>query len=302
MLHNKNKFVQSSSSICLAFVLFFTISLSACSPAGPAATPTADTQQTSAAALQLTAAAIKAEANQTATAEKLSQQKQLTSAVQTAAAQVTNTPTALPTQTPIPTRTPDLAATQQVADMAARVERYVKDGSLPEGTGSFTALPDYDNSWAQVEYYTWAKTDYSPVNFVVEADLAWDSASSISNWDLSGCGFAFRVNDNTHEHYMIFLALDGNVRSYASYKGYLQPMGNGYYGKLDIPKGKAHVAVAMNGSNYTVYINDKLVKKYTGFANQLMTGNLAYTLVSGTNKDFGTRCIWSNAVMWEVTE
>jgi hypothetical protein len=286
----------------LAFALVFTIALAACSAAGPAATPTVNTQQTIDAALQLTGAAIKAEANQTATAEKLSQQMQLTSAAQTAKAQVTSTPTSKPTSTPIPTKTPDLSATQQVADMAARVERYVKDGSLPKGSGSFTALPDYDNNWAQVEYYTWAKTKYKPVNFVVEADLAWDSASSISNWDLSGCGFAFRVNDDAHEHYMIFLALDGNVRSFASYKGYLQPMGSGFYGKLDIPKGNAHVAVAMNESNYTVYVNDKLVKKYTGFANQLMTGNLAYTLVSGTNKDFGTRCIWSNAVMWEVTE
>ena len=301
MLNKKSKFVGSSITICLAFVLLISISLSACAPAA-APSPTVDTQKTSDAVFQLTAAAIKAEANQTSTAEKLSQQKQLTSAAQTATAQVTNTSTPLPTKTPVPTRTPDLAATQQVADMAARVERYVKDGSLPEGSGTFTALPDYDNNWAQVEYYTWAKTGLSPVNFVVESDLAWDSASSISNWDLSGCGFAFRVNDDTHEHYMIFLALDGNVRSFASYKGYLQRMGNAYFGKVDIPQGKAHLAVAVNGSNYTVYVNDKLVKKYTGFANQLTKGYLAYTLVSGTNKDFGTRCTWSNGVLWEVNQ
>jgi hypothetical protein len=261
-----------------------------------------DTQKTSAAAFQLTAAAIQAEANQTATAEKLSEQKQLTSVAQTATARVTNTPTTLPTNTTIPTQTPDVAATKQVSDMAERVARYVKDGSLPEGKGTFVALPDFDTNYSQIGYWADSNTDYSPVNFVVEADIAWDSASSISNWDLSGCGFSFRVNGDTHEEYMVFLSLYGNVRSYSLYKGYLDPMGSGYFGKLDIPKGKAHLAVAMNESTYTVYVNDKLVKKYTGFANQLMSGALAYSIVSGTNKDFGTRCTWSNAVLWEVTE
>lgn len=280
------------------FVLLFTVTLSACAPA----TPTVNAQQTSDAAFQLTADAIKAEANQTSTAEQLAQQQQLTAVAQTATAQVTNTPTPRPTSTPIPTKTPDLAATQQVEAMASRAQTYVKDGFLPEGTGKFVALPDYEDNWAQVLYYTWTRTDYSPVNFVVEADIAWDSASSISNWGLSGCGFAFRVNQADNEHYMVFLSLDGYVRSNAYYKGYFVNMGDGYFGKVDIPKGKAHVALAVNGSNYAVYVNDKLVKKYTGFKNQLMTGDLAYSLVSGTNKDFGTRCSWTNAVLWEVTE
>jgi hypothetical protein len=56
----------------VAFVLLISISLSACAPAA-APSPTVDTQKTSDAAFQLTAAAIKAEANQTATAEKFSQ-------------------------------------------------------------------------------------------------------------------------------------------------------------------------------------------------------------------------------------
>lgn len=301
MNNSKRKIFQSVSSIYLMFVLLFSATLSACTPAAPAA-PTANVQQTSDAAFQLTAAAIKAEANQTATAEKLAQQQLLTAAAQTATAQVTNTATPQPTSTPIPTQTPNLADTQQVEDMAARVQTYVKDGFLPEGTGKFVALPDYENNWAQVEYYTWARTGFSPVNFVVEADLAWDSASSISNWDESGCGFAFRVNQADHEHYMIFLSLDGHVRSNAYYKGYFVNMGDGYYGKVDIPQGKAHIALAVNGSNYAVYVNDKLVKKYTGFKNQLTAGDLAYTLVSGTNKDFGTRCTWTNAVLWEVTD
>jgi hypothetical protein len=55
----------------VAFVLLISISLSACAPAA-APSPTVDTQKTSDAAFQLTAA-IKAEANQTATAEKFSQ-------------------------------------------------------------------------------------------------------------------------------------------------------------------------------------------------------------------------------------
>ncbi len=40
------------------------------------------------------------------------------------------------------------------------------------------------------------------------------------------------------------------------------------------------------------YVNDKLVT--TAYDNSLNDGNIALTLLSGTNKDYGTRCKMTN--------
>jgi hypothetical protein len=184
-------------------------------------------------------------------------------------------------------------------NMADKVQQYAKDGFLPSADGTYTRLDDHDVSLAKILFWDNQATGRSPVNFAVESDVAWDSASATSNWFAAGCGYVFhRTSDD--DEYLIFLSLDGWVESLAVNKGKQQFMGDAYYDKLQIPAGKAHIALVVNGNKYAFFVNGKLVKQYTGYSGGLLTGELHYAQVSGTNVGFGTRCTYTHTDLWTV--
>jgi hypothetical protein len=296
-----DRFRSITAVILILFMAGFIAT--ACAPAAPVQ-PTVD-PATSAAALQLTEDAVRLQAHQTATAESAALIQQQTSAAQTEAARAT--PTSLPTATatvtatPRPTMTPDVRPTQQYEAMKAKIDQYVKANYLVSSKGTYRRLDDFTFQWAQLGYYTWEETGYQPADFVIESDIEWSSASTSATLFNTGCGFAFHAN-GSNDHYAVFLTMDGNVDSVSYYKGNWGHMGQGWYGKVDFPNGKAHIALVVQQDKYYFLVNDKLVKKYNGFQNKLMDGTLGYVVLSGTNKDYGTACKFSNVDLWTIKE
>jgi len=91
--------------------------------------------------------------------------------------------------------------------------------------------------------------------------------------------------------------MDGNVEVSRWRNGYGSQLQRSYYGKLDIPKGNAEMVLIAEDQVITVLINgEKVVRVLDG---SFSDGALNYTLVSGTNKDFGTRCQMTNVDFWE---
>jgi hypothetical protein len=76
---------------------------------------------------------------------------------------------------------------------------------------------------------------------------------STSNWFAAGCGFVFHHTSATDE-YLVFLSLDGYVESVATHKGHQQYMGDAYYEKLQIPAGKAHIVLVVNGNQFAFFV------------------------------------------------
>jgi len=252
--------------------------------------------------MQQTENAMRDNFNQTATADKNAFFQQLTqSAMGTQTAMVTATATVTPTATLTPSATPNLLATQQYQAMADKVQQYVKDGFLPSADGTYTRLDDHDVSLAKILFWDSQSTGLSPASFVIESDVAWDSASSTSNWFAAGCGYVFHHTSEDDE-YLVFLSLDGWVESLAVRQGAHQYMGDAFYDKLQIPAGKAHIALVVNRNQYAFFVNGKLVKKFTGYTGDLLTGELHYAQVSGTNVGFGTRCTYTKTDLWTVGE
>lgn len=186
-------------------------------------------------------------------------------------------------------------ATTVAEPMREIIENLYQDGLLPTTEGTFFSLDDFDQSWAQLNWYQWWYTGYQPDNFIIHSDVEYWSASNTANWFASGCGYVFRELD-ANNHYMTFLALDGNVYLSGYKQGKYLTLGKSYYGKLSLPNGKYTMVLIANGKNITVIINERpvLKKQYEHF----MSGNLAFTLNSGTNKDYGTRCLMTNNWLW----
>jgi hypothetical protein len=260
----------------------------------PSNTPdrTAQAQETSEAATQqenevhATADQATEEAEQLAATDQAATQVHLTE--EAAAQEVTQEAAIVQTVT---------AATLQAQPMFDLVQQLYADGHLGRTDGTYFTLPDFDESWAQINWYQWYYTGFSPTDFVIKADASWDSASTTANWWTSGCGFVFR-EDGVENHYLTYLGLDGRVYFNRNVENVYAPLGSSYYGKLDTHEGHAQIMLVVEGINITFFVDGE--KVHTRQDQGLASGNLALTLLSGINTGFGTRCRMVNIELWEL--
>lgn len=193
----------------------------------------------------------------------------------------------------------EAAATALAENMYNDILQLQSDGVLENTEGEYYRVDDFEESWAQINWYQWWRTGLQPANFVVRAHTAWESASRTANWFDSGCGFVFRETDEDN-HYTIFLALDGNVYMKGYVGGTYRELGKEYYGRIDFMNGEADVVLVAEGDHIVYMINGKKVFERTH--SYLDEGNLDLTLVSGTNKDFGTRCKITDIEVWALDQ
>lgn len=207
---------------------------------------------------------------------------------------------ASPTDMPIPSPTTDVVASQQYADMLSRVQEYYQAGYLPSTNGEYHNLDDFSDSWAQIKWYQWTKTPYTVKDFVIRADFYWENATEYP--EASGCGFVFRL-DEDKDHYMVYLDQKAVIMASAVSSKWVRigvTKGNKNLPTLGNPA-QANFTMLVNQNHAYVYVNDKLYGEFTLKTGVLTSGTLAYTIVSGTNKDYGTRCNMTNVELWQVT-
>jgi hypothetical protein len=172
------------------------------------------------------------------------------------------------------------------------VVQQLKEAGIVWGTeGTYQRLGDFYQSWAQLGWYKWWHTGFAAENFVLTADASWQSASKTSDWYTTGCSIVFSA-DEEKNHHLAFLSLDGNGVLARNSKGDLKILAMKPYGKVSTPDGNAMFMLVVDDKRINFYVNDKLVTK--AYDSSLDEGMIALTLLSGTNKDFGTRCKMTN--------
>ncbi|MFC1936593.1 hypothetical protein ACFLYP_02875 [Chloroflexota bacterium] len=206
-----------------------------------------------------------------------------------------NAPTAtnIPTQTPRPTATPNAMQLRE-QDMIAQVEELFADGYLKTTQGRYRVIPDFNESWAQINWFLLYPTRFYPSDFVIRAHVQWNSASTTA--DIAGCGFVFREEDGNH--YLALYATDGYVYILRVHNGSIIDLGRAYYGVLDYQSGEADIMMVVEGQMIVFYVNNKRVLSTQDHA--LRHGNLAFTILSGTNKNFGTQCTMTEIDLWMI--
>ena len=192
-------------------------------------------------------------------------------------------------------------ATSTAQPLADTVQRLVSEGYLSQGGGYYEPLLDFFREWAQINWYQWYATGKAPTDFVVRAEVVWQSASDKANWFNSGCGFVFRETpragaDDLINHYLAYLGLDGVVYMSRQLDSQFTALGEARYGRVTLPDGQANIMLAVEGSTFHFFVNDEhVLTREDGF---LTSGALSYTLLSGTNRDFGTRCEMTSVGLW----
>ena len=195
-----------------------------------------------------------------------------------------------------PTLTEAAPAAPSTKELPEAVKNYYTGTPV-----SYFVISDYDQSWAQIGWGQYTSIEDPPTNFVIRTDANWSSASDTANWNESGCGFVFHAKD-TSSLFVSYLGLDGIVYVQRVYNGESKLLGSATYGKVDIPEGSAELMLMVNGDKIYYFVNGEEV--YSGsdslLTGALDSGDLGFILMSGTNKDYGTRCQMKNTDLWDL--
>ena len=220
--------------------------------------------------------------------------------VSTATATVTPVPptptkTAKPTSTPRPTATPNVAATQQIEDFNTTLKSFKDKGYIASTDGEIAHFDDFNQDWAQLGWYQYWPQQDTKTDFVFKGHLSWSAASDTP--EISGCGIVFGLQEN-QDHYGVFIDKSRIL--------FLMGRGSKVYnvgktsgsGRLNYgDPAEADLIIAVKGQ--TAYVSvDGDVTQYTLSQDQTTKGAFALSVLSGTNKDYGTNCKMTDMLLW----
>ena len=204
-------------------------------------------------------------------------------------------PTTPPTSTPEPLPTPDVAATKKADEFLTALKTFQDKGYAQQAEGKITELEPFKEEWAQIGWYQWWPYDNVVSDFVFKGHFKWSTASNTP--EISGCGVIFGLQDNK-DHYAVFLdrsrilflmSRGSNVYNVGKTRG----SGRASFGN----PAEADFSISVKGQSAYVAVNSDITE-YTLSMDQTTEGNFALTLLSGTNKDYGTRCEMTDLVFW----
>ena len=220
----------------------------------------------------------------------------------TASATATQTPTATrtprPSPTPRPTQTPNLAATERAEELNAEVQKYFEKGYLATTEGRSRELDDFRYDWAQLGWYRHFMVQEGVGDFFLSAHFQWDSA--FKNSDISGCGFIFGIQEN-NDHYAVFLDRQKVffliTDSRVGFSRSVGPTRGTGTVKFDYPAEADFTLIVKEAYAY-VLVDGEVSAEYTLAQSRSSKGGIGLTVLSGTNKDYGTRCEMTNLHLW----
>lgn len=228
------------------------------------------------------------------------------SAVQTATQAPAQTPATavVPSEAPAANSGANTAAApteaQQEAQPSAAFDTLLGElqdkGYISSTAGTFYTLEDYSEESAKLNWYSPTVYLDDVENFVFSGHLNWATASATH--DDSGCGVVFGLSSDGADQYAAFLT-DSRIyfmRSTAAMGNYAAEVGKTKgTGRVNFANpAEADFALAVNGKSAYVYVNQQFIGQYTLSNDQFTRGSFGLALLSGTNKDFGTRCEMKN--------
>jgi hypothetical protein len=196
----------------------------------------------------------------------------------------------------------EASATQADSQVMADVQDYFDKGYLPFKNGRLTSLPDFSKTQPSTEINDFTRTKGQSQDFALWADIELNSIGSTKYPNYTGCGFAYRVQNN-NQGYTAILTND-YVRLGACSSGMRQCELFGTLqgtGQVDVRnKTKAHFSLIVNKDRAYVLVDEILAGQYNLFTTKLLgTGDLYYAAVSNYGAGYWTSCKMTNVQLWE---
>ena len=195
-----------------------------------------------------------------------------------------------------------LPANQFPAEIKEDVDHYYTQDYLPFKNGELHYLPDFEKTKPAYNVYDFTPIRQKAQNFALWADIELDTTGTTKYPEFTGCGFAYRVQNNS-DGYIAFLTND-YVRMGACDSGLINCQLFGTFfgsGQVNIPNSyAARFSLAVNKDRATVLVDDVLIGRYNLFTSRLTgTGDLYYGAISNVNEGYWTSCKITNVMLWE---
>jgi len=213
----------------------------------------------------------------------------------------TPTKTLRPTSTPRPTATPNAVETQAYNDIFSDVQQFESEGLITTTGGNYQTLDDFSETMAQRGWLQYWYFDFDVKNFVYKAHVGWSTAGPTN--ETSGCGIVFAVNKKGDGNDYYGVVLDKTRIFFSStYGGYYYDMGKTRgTGRVSFDNpAEADLTLLVNDYKAFVYVDDEFIGEYTLSKERELEGKFGYGIISGTNKDYGTRCTITNSRIWAL--
>ena len=210
----------------------------------------------------------------------------------------TATITPRPTSTPRPSATPNVVATERYDELFTKVQEFKDEGLIPDTSGEYAEIEDFREEFSQLGWYQSWIYNFEVEHFVFVAHLKWSTAAETS--DISGCGVVFGQQEDSSD-YAVFLDksrvyFTSSTPSFYSELGKTRGTGRLSFGN----PAEADLALLVYDKRAFVYVDDEFIGEYTLSQDEPLRGHFGYGIISGTNRDYGTRCEVSDARMWDL--
>ncbi|MEI7989685.1 MAG: hypothetical protein WCI88_11670 [Chloroflexota bacterium] len=246
-----------------------------------------------------------------------------TAIVQTQTAIPTATLTPTMTFTPVPTDTPTLTSTplptpteSPSQGMMDVINKLKEEKFLTTDAGAYFKLKDYENSMNVARVVAFKPTGRTAANFIISADVSWETDGKFADWAICAPGFVFHQNGKDAFAVLMGIGLGSPINVFRiSGNTPTGRLGKGDPANVTNPEGKAKMVFALNGPRLKLFVDGKDVKfnaiylkdtsqvvdRFDSFTNPgSESGSVALAMASGNATGFGFRVKMTNVEFWEL--
>jgi hypothetical protein len=186
-------------------------------------------------------------------------------------------------------------STAQAQPMLASLEKLKADGYISSTEGEYMPLETFDESQAKMGHGSYFRTGLEAENFALSAHMKLMSASDKADRRQASCGVIFGEEDEDNYN-LVDIAMDGFLYSWDVRHNNFRAIAYKKYGPPINLEGEADILLVVIGQHYLFFVDGQEILSATN--TRLKPGNIAIVMRSGSNKDFGTRCILDNMGVW----
>lgn len=191
------------------------------------------------------------------------------------------------------------AVSDPIADaMLAQVQKFKEEGHIPTTDGELIKINDFNETFAQLAYYQAYPTDLELENFIFAGHLKWSTATATD--DNSACGILFGGQPDSSD-YAVFLDKSRVYFSSSTATTNVELGKTSGTGRINFSNpAEADFSLVVYQTHAYVYVDGEFIGEYTLSSSKPLRGVFGYGIISGTNKDYGTRCEITNAAVWSL--
>jgi hypothetical protein len=185
----------------------------------------------------------------------------------------------------------------------AEVENYYQKAYLPFENGELSVLDDLSMAGRSFNLLELKPARQQVQDFALWADIVLNTTGSMTEYpDYTGCGFAYRVQNNSEGYTAILTNTAVRMGACSSGMELCTLFGTTFgTGLVDVRNGqKVKFSLAVNKDRAWAFVDGAEVGQYSLYTTKLQgLGDLSYANVSYTNAGYQTSCEITNVRVWE---